>query len=315
MFPRGALPWRLLRQNPAAFRLSPGRPAPEDEHRREVLGRAAATFAEGFNHVLDSASARELHGRLTLTPQDTRGFAYEGAAMACAVLDILTFSKARRLRALLSGHGQGYLHLIHVGAGWGYARLRLRPWRALPLPDRMLRWLAWDGWGFYQGFFASRRTIEERRAERGLGGLLSLRDQGLGRSLWFHENADVNRVAERIAGFDRTRRGDLWSGVGLAAAYAGATLDSDLELLARLSGPHRAHTVQGIAFAAAAHLRAAHLPDHTRRAALVVAGAPAETLAGWTETALRGLAGESMHSYQVWRSRIRAEWLANTGGD
>jgi len=273
-----------------------------------VLGDAAASFVSGFNDVIDSASIGDLHERLSGVPVEQRGFAYEGAGMACTILDILTSARGRRVAALLDGPGDGYVHLIHVGTGWGFARLRLRPWLGMSLSDTMLRWLAWDGWGFHRGFFTPRRTITGRRIEAGLGDAVHIRDQGVGRSLWFHDCADVAAVAERIGGFGARRQADLWSGVGLAAAYAGGVCDADLARLADLAGPMRAHLAQGVAFAAAARLRSGDLPAHTRCAAEVVAGVPAEEAAEWTDAALAGLTGHDSSSYETWRTRIRERW-------
>jgi len=306
--PQRSLPWRLLRQDPASVSLSSRGFAGGSDRSRQVLGEAAASFICGFNDVIDSASVGELHDRLDDIPPGQRGFSYEGAGMACAILDILTSSHGRRVAALLEGHGGNYVHLIHVGTGWGFARLRLRPWRGMPIKDSMLRWLAWDGWGFHQGFFSPRRTVIAQRTEARLGAAMSIRDQGIGRSVWFHDCADVAVIAERIGRFDPRRRADLWSGVGLAAAYAGGVRGADLARLGELAGGLRAHVVQGVAFAAAARLRSGDIPPHTRQAAEILAGVPAEVAADWTEAALAGLTGENASSYETWRARIRQRW-------
>jgi len=109
---------------------------------------------------------------------------------------------------------------VHVGIGWAYARLRLRPGKGSPAADPLLRWLAWDGFGFHQGFWHADRVIGGQRVERGLPpDTRAVRDQGLGRALWFHECAEPDGIALRIAEFGPDRRADLWSGIGLAATY------------------------------------------------------------------------------------------------
>jgi hypothetical protein len=40
---------------------------------------------------------------------------------------MMTFSGGRRLRMLSHDYGNHYAHLIHVGAGWAFARLRDQP--------------------------------------------------------------------------------------------------------------------------------------------------------------------------------------------
>jgi len=308
ILPKGSVPWRLLRQNPKSVSLSSRGFTGGTEQARQVLEEAAASFITGFNGAIDSRSIGALQDRLHSVAADQRGFAYEGAGMACAILDIITYSRGRRVAALLEGPGDRYSHLIHVGTGWGFARLRLRPWRGLPIKDSMLRWLAWDGWGFHRGFFSPRSTVIAQRIETRLGGAMNIRDQGLGRSIWFHDCADVVVIAERIRRFDVRRQADLWSGIGLAAAYAGGVCKNDLALLGELAGELRADVVQGIAFAAAARLRSGSLPMHTRNSAEIVAGVPAEVAAGWTEAALAGLNGDTASAYQEWRTRVRELW-------
>jgi len=284
----GGVVSRLLRQDLAEvdfglrrFRLRGG-PA---RARLEDSGRA---FLEGFNEAVSRRPGDGLAGALETIPEEFRGFSYEGAGMACALLDLLTVSGGRRLRSLLAGPGQQYPHLIHVGVGWAFARLRLRPWRALSAGDPMLRWLAWDGFGFHQGFFASDRVVGAQGVESRLAAVPSaIRDQGLGRSLWFHECADPEAVALRLREFPEARRADLWSGIGLAATYAGGATDDELHALAAAAGPFHAHLAQGSAFAAAARQRSGlALPEHCQSAARILTGASADTAAGWTDRAL-----------------------------
>lgn len=311
---RGIHPPRLLQQDMGLadfgvrrFRLRSG-PA------REQLETSARSFLEGFNRAVSVRGPEALGAALDEIPEDFRGFAYEGAGMGCALLDLLTFSRGRKLRALLDGPGADYPHMIHVGAGWGSAKLRLRPWRGLSGGDPMLRWLAWDGFGFYQGFFHSDRVVAGRQLEGGLGPhQRAFRDQGLGRCLWFHECADPEALGLRVAEFPEWRRADLWSGIGLAAVYAGgATLD-ELHALAREADGYRDHLAQGAAFACAARLRAGTpIPAHSRDAAAVLTGVTVETAAAWTDTSMSDL-GTPMgteREYMAWRAGIRRLWAA-----
>jgi len=307
--PRGAWPWRLLTQNPhtsdpvARGFIEPGAPAADS------LRAAAGSFIKGFNLVIGAADAAGAHAGLAGLTPDLRGFAYEGAGMACAVLDLISPPGTARNRtaALLAGPGDAYTHLIHVGIGWGYCRLRLRPVRNLPGTHPLYRWLAYDGWGFHRGFFATGRAVGRRLTEPGLGDRLAVRDQGLGRSLWFCGGADPATITRTIAGFPEPRRADLWSGVGLAAGYAGGVPDEDLRELAGAAAPYAAHLAQGVAFACGARTRAGHVPEHTERAALLLAGVEAATAARWTDTAQEGLGG-TLADYRSWRAGIRDLW-------
>jgi hypothetical protein len=299
---------------------------------RERLQDSGRAFLEGFNETVAGPGGDRLTGALEAIPEEFRGFAYEGAGMGCAMLDLMTLSGGRRLRTLMDGPGKAYPHLIHVGAGWAFARLRLRPWKALRAGDPLLRWLAYDGFGFHQGFFHADRVVGRQRVESGLAGVRrQVRDQGLGRALWFHECADPEGVALRIAEFPASRHPDLWSGIGLAATYAGGCTVEEMAALAEFAAasvpadspdrdsgkfpPNRAHLAQGAAFAAAARLRSGlPLPAHVLAGARILTGAEAPIAAAWTDAALPEPGTRpGGAAYQAWRAGIRQHWARQTG--
>ncbi|MGV9777483.1 DUF1702 family protein [Streptosporangium sp. NPDC003464] len=302
--PRGltSLLWQDLARadsGPRRFRLGPA---------RERLENSGRSFLTGYNAVIAGEVERidDIHDEL-------RGYAYGGAGAACATLDVLTATGGRRLRGLLNGPGMRHPHMIHLGTGWAYARLRMRPMWGIRSVHPLLRWLAFDGFGFHQGFFATDRTVGRQRT----AGLMdrtrrAIFDQGLGRMLWFHECAGVDDVILRIAEFPPGRRADLWSGVGMAATYTGGAGAAELERLgaAAAEDGFRAHLVQGSASACAARLISGTVPEHTAAAAPALCGADVDEAAGWTDTALIAL-GHNAHSgdhYQAWRAGIRKTW-------
>ncbi|MEV6908417.1 DUF1702 family protein [Amycolatopsis sp. NPDC051071] len=290
------------------FRLRPG-PA------RGVLESAGRAFLTGLNASLET-SGEALSVRVATVGPELRGFAFEGAGMGCALLDLLAPVRRGRVAALLRGPAVDYPHLVHVGAGWAYARLRLRPYRGPSSADPLLRWLSWDGFGFHQGFFHTDQVIGRHRVERGLpSGVRQVRDQGLGRALWFCECADPDGVALRIAEFPQGRQADLWSGIGLAATYAGGTDAGELARLADLSGRFRAHLAQGSAFACAARRVSGIVPAHTGKAAEVLAGSDTDVVADWTDRSLAvlGPRPDTLAHYQRWRAEIRHLWERNSG--
>ncbi|PRX44680.1 uncharacterized protein DUF1702 [Prauserella shujinwangii] len=286
-----------------------------------MLEAAARSFLEGFNAAATWRTLDRAVDAIERVDKPLRGFAFEGAGMAYTLLDMGTLARGRRVRDLLEGAGADYRHLVHVGTGWGYAKLGLRPGSRAPKgTDPLLHWLAWDGYGFHQGFFHSDRVVGGRRLERGLtGDRRAIRDQGLGRALWFHECADPEGVSLRIAEFPAFRRADLWSGIGLAATYAGGADRDELARLRDHAGEYRADLAQGCAFASAARLLSGVVPEHTEAAAAVLAGAPVPVAAGWTDEAKAALGAGAGGSadYQRWRSGIRERWAhrAQRGGN
>ncbi|WP_344952282.1 DUF1702 family protein [Actinomadura miaoliensis] len=284
-----------------------------DPEVRDRLDSAVRAFASGYNAAL--AVPR---GQLDLSyvPHEFRGFAYEGAAMSRTLLDLLTLSRGRRLAGLADGPGRRYTHLLHVGAGWAFARLHMPPWRTVRFGDGLLRRLAWDGWGFHQAYFRPGDVFGRQRVERAARGPAApVRDQGAGRALWFHAGADPQRIAGVIAAFPERRRADLWAGVGLAAAYTGALPAPRLPQLTGAAAGYRDHLAQGAAFAAKAHVLSGEVPEPSRAAIQALCGVAAPVAAGWTDDALRtvGDGDDPAGRYERWRAEIRGAWRAQGG--
>ncbi|HEV7808709.1 MAG TPA: DUF1702 family protein [Solirubrobacteraceae bacterium] len=274
---------------------------------RATLERHGGSFVAGFNAGLLAADSDDLARRLLEVPRADRGFAYEGSAMALGVLDITMPAGGGRLdRLLRSEHGQAHVYMLHVGAGWSLAQLRLRPRGHLRALDPFLRWLTVDGYGFHHGFFAPRRHVDACAVPRRARGYeLRAFDQGLGRSLWFVVGGDVELAARTIGAFREDRHPDLWSGLGLAATYTTVADHDELVELGELVGDHRPQLAQGAAFAAAARHRAGNVVEHTRLAARVLCNRTVEELVAVTDDARHGLRGDAAgRDYELWRTRI-----------
>jgi hypothetical protein len=278
---------------------------------RERLEKVGRNFAVGYNAALEEDEPLPLAARLDAeVEREFHGFAYEGAGMALALLDALIPGRRDRLARFLDGPGDAHAYIVVVGAGWILARLPLSPKRLLArLGDPALRWLALDGFGFHEGFFHWPRSVERREVPRKLRGYARRGfDQGLGRSLWFVDGADVRRLPRTIAAFPAERQADLWSGAGLACAYAGGRDRSDIEELGRAAGPHRACLAQGVAFAAKARERAGNPAPHTELASQVICGMSAARAAAVTDEVLADLPADRADEpgFEVWRRRIQS---------
>src|SRR3954452_8425007 len=250
---------------------------------RGRLEEIARTFVSGYRAALVDDAPAAL--TLSLAPVDPElaGFAWEGAGMGVALRDAIAPWRRPRLPLLLAGPGRPHRYMIHVGAGWALARLHRRPAAIGPL-DPLLGWLALDGYGFHQGYFRPARHLRAGERQRGFTGYAARAfDQGLGRSLWFVEAAQPAQISFTVVDFPERRRPDLWSGVALAAAYAGGATPDALELLASEVGPHAAHLAQGAAFAAAARHHAGNPAAHTELACRVLAGVSAREAAALTD--------------------------------
>jgi hypothetical protein len=198
--------------------------------------------------------------------------------------------------------------MVHVGAGWALARLGRRLQRPPPWLDPLLGWLALDGYGFHEGYFRAPLYILQRLPPGRLTGYARRAfDQGLGRSLWFVYGADVFRIVAAISAFPVDRQADLWSGVGLAASYAGGVGAEALHVLQAAAGSQRHHLAQGAVFAAKARALAGIPTPHTVLACDVLCRTSLLGAARVAEAAMEDLPPDGQDTaYEVWRGRIRA---------
>ena len=275
---------------------------------QERLEKIGQTFIKGYNAALENDLPSQLAPRLNAIENELRGFAFEGAAMALTLLDCVSLGKGNRLRDFLTGAGKAHLYMAHVGAGWALARLHRRAQSFLARLDPLLGWLVIDGYGFHEGYFHWRRCFEDRRVPRHLSGYARRAfDQGLGRSLWFVSCADIIRISNIIYTFPKQRQPDLWSGIGLASAYAGGVSRADLENLIVAAHPFASQLAQGAAFAAKTRQRAANPAPHTELACNVLCGVSAAAAACITDLALHYVSpAVKQTDYEDWRQRIQA---------
>jgi len=276
---------------------------------RKRLERVGTTFLMGYHAALEDAGMRALEARLSVVELEFSGFAYEGAAMALDLLDQLTPWKTRRLPAFMSGPGSPHIYMVHVGTGWSLARMPLRLGRRLARLDPLLRWLALDGYGFHEGYFHWPRYASGTLPPRRLRGYqLRAWDQGLGRSMWFVGGADPEWIAATIAAFPASRRADLWSGVGLACAYAGGADAFEIRRVREAAGTYYPHLAQGVVFAAGTRSRAANPAEHTELACQLLCDLSLQQAAALSDETCCQAQADTDPAYEVWRRLIRGNF-------
>ena len=274
---------------------------------RARLQAIPAAFVAGYRCAVSMPGFRSLEAELGSFEVSLRGFAYEGAAMGLTLLDVLTPWTASRLERFCGSIASPHIYVSHVGAGWVLARVPLNVTRFLRRFDPVLRWLVIDGYGFHEGFFHAARFLRHLAPPSRVGGYGQRAfDQGFGRSLWFLEQGAVVGIADRIASFPTERRGDLWSGVGLAAVYAGEVEDAALRDLYRIAAGWGDHLSQGAAFGAKARERGGALTEYTDQACDILCGLRAAEAAALSDAMLDNLPQDGVEpAYEVWRGRVR----------
>jgi hypothetical protein len=293
---------------------------PETGEIRDRFLALGKCFADGYHAALLDPRPEPLAARLAGIERELQGFAYEGAGMGLLTLDILAprgnwrgrhgrhDQPGRRGRLSAFGAGSPQAYMLHVGAGWAMARLPVRPRRLLARLDPLLGWMTLDGLGFQTAFFRRAETIERGEVPARISGYARRPfDIGVGRSLWFLERADARRVGEAIARFPAERQGDLWTGVGEAAAYAGGNGREGLEALRRAAEPYLPYVAQGAAFSAETRERAVNPAPHTELASRLLCGTTAVEAAAIARGCAADLPPDDavLPAFEIWRQRIR----------
>jgi hypothetical protein len=314
------------------FRLSPetfGKLVAERYGQQEDIDRTwrgfepvARTLVDSFKATLDDSRFEVLVPQLDAVDIELRGIAYEGAGMGLMLLDSLGPWK-KRLQAFLDGPGAPYICLVYIGAGLVMPRLPTQPECVLTRLDPLLGWMAIDGYGFYEGFFSGQRTVMEHQVPARITGYARRAfDHGLGRSLWFSTAANVERIHKVISVFPQERQGDLWSGIGLACAYAAGVVDrKTIQVLQKVTGPHQSQMAVGAAMAAMFRQQAHSFAPHTELACDVLWGLSGKEVAHITDITRQDLlitpqsgacGGKTEPAYEIWRQRIAAQYIERT---
>lgn len=289
---------------------------------RDLLEGAGASFLTGYAIAMESGSAPEASRALDALRPSFRGFAYEGAGMGFAMRDGLPFG-GRWVREFVESSLDGHVYMIYVGVGWAMGRLPRIRWRhaTAGTQDPVLRWLVLDGYGFHQAYFRTEKYVREQHQEPGFPwppeGPASYAsraiDQGIGRATWFVCGGDPALVADTLDTFAETRRPDLYSGAGLAAAYAGGVSEAELLEFRRRAGGYRPLVAQASAFAATARVGVGLTTEHTQLATRILCGTSAEEAASICLRSLpAGDEGGAVPAFELWRQRIAQELASLT---
>lgn len=267
----------------------------------------AHSLVEGYHASLEDSRIEVLGNRLDRVDKELRGFAYEGAGMGLAALDLIAPWK-KRLSAFVDGPGAPYIYPIYVGVGLALARMHRQPERYLQQLDPVLCWVIVDGYGFHEGFFRQHQTVNHHGVPKRLSAYARrIFDQGVGRSIWFANGAQVERVHSLISAFAEDRRADLWSGVGLASAYAGGASKDELVTLTEKAKFYLPQLARGAAIAAKGRIQADNLAAHTEMACQLYCGISSREAAHMTDLAREGLTMAGVESaYELWRQGTQA---------
>ncbi|KUN77911.1 enediyne biosynthesis protein [Streptomyces bungoensis] len=294
----------------------------EPTERTRQLEAVPQAVVTGFEWAIEDRDLATTERRLALVDPLNRGFAYEGATMACAIRDAMSRG-GHRTRDLLRGGGRPHIFLNYIGIGFAMAKLPRPLWKKL-VPDLhepdlypAMTWLCVDGYGFDRAYFDTGTWVDGQRTDTPYtwDGAPSYWqrafDQGVGRALWFIHGGHVGNVSASVRAFAGDRWADLWSGVGLAATFAGGSTITDLDALRAEAGDLADHLAQGAVFAAKARHHAGFVPEHSSTAVHAFTGRTVEAVARLADDcAAAAPEGAGVPAYEVWRRNVRLQLSA-----
>lgn len=271
---------------------------------KDHLEQIGITFLTGYHAALQNSEKTTLE---KIAPMYV-GFAQEGTAMGLALTDILTFSKRKRISSYIKKTPQ-HIYMLHVGIGWALARVPfINIERFVEKFDPLLKGLIIDGYGFHEAYFKTKKYVYDAKEPSRLNNSASLHTfyQGVGRALWFIYGGQPSKINSKITSFKTNYHPDLWSGIGLASAYAGGVSKENLLELQLLGNPYEDAMAQGVAFACKARLLANNMMEHTEMASEIFCGINAMEASGLTDQAYDKIVHghPTGDAYNLWRQKI-----------
>jgi len=179
-----------------------------------------------------------------------RSIAYESASMSIAVKSFEANNSLENWHPFSDGIAKNHRAQVYIGLGWAIAKQNLLFGAIVSKFDNALQCYVADGCGYYDGSFRQRQTILSQQLPVYLAvTLLPLYDQGVGRSLWYTYNADVDRIKNKVETFSAGRQPLLWKGIGIAVAYMGGCDDKLLKDIFESAGGCTVQLAEGAALA------------------------------------------------------------------
>lgn len=203
---------------------------------------------------------------LAHTEKEFSSIAYESASMAIALKDFEAATFPREWLLFANGPAAAHQAQVYVGLGWAIAKSHFPFLTAVKKLDTQFYFRIADGCGYYDASFKRRQTIINQQLPAYLpASAMPMYYQGVGRSIWYTEKADIHQIRSKIESFADCRHADLWRGVGIAVAYVGGCSDTDLKTLLQYAAANRFQLAYGAALAAKSRTMANTMTTDTDR--------------------------------------------------
>jgi len=208
---------------------------------------------------------------LETEPPEFRSIAYESASFEIALKDLKTNQQLDRWKEFRQLCARQHTFHIDIGLGWAFAKTGLHPDSYLLTLQPLVKWMVFDGLGYYYGLFKGRSTLKNKEIPGAIEGHnLHGFDQGLGRRLWYLAKGNVNELDKLIERFPAYRHPDLFRGIGIACGYVGGSEEDELLWLREISNENYKQLQLGILLAAIIRITSETISENINMACQVI---------------------------------------------
>ena len=213
-----------------------------------------------------NGSTNLLNEYLTKTPSPFSSIAYESASMCLFIENLKDGNDTKHWKAYASGPAKSHQTQVYIGLGWAIAKINLSFYSVAGDLDISLQQYVADGCGYYDGSFKKRQTILNQQLPVYIPAeLLPWYDQGMGRSLWYSCNANIEKIKNIMESFSGDRQSFMWKGLGIAVAYVGGCDDRLLSEIFKTANEHSVQLALGAALAVNSRIKAGTEAIETER--------------------------------------------------
>jgi enediyne biosynthesis protein E3 len=266
------------------------------------------TFKEGKEKAFSMTDLNQLNDWLLNVPKEFISVAYEGASKAIALKNIKEKKSLDRWNEFYHTFGKLHGFQMHVGLGWVFSELNLGFTDVKLIIEPSLKYRVLDGYGYYEGIFKRRQSIRSQQIPSHLSELdLNAYDQGLGRSLWYISNGEVERLVKLISLFSENRHHDLWRGIGIAVAYVGGIETIAIQQLVKESGQYISAFKSGVSLLIHSRFKANTIVEDTEFISEEIFDLSCETINNCMKTLGQETISKPEHFYFDWLKRIEQE--------
>ncbi|XLS29693.1 DUF1702 family protein [Flavobacteriaceae bacterium M23B6Z8] len=280
------------------------------------LEMVAKTVVSGYNTALETGLSNDLETHTKYVKTELVGFFNEGIGMGLYTLDVFSIFNKNRFWNFIRTKGKHHEYMSYIGAGIASGVFFNLPFkRFVEKADPTSGLLILNGLGFYYAYFKPKKTLQHFYIPKSVQKdrfFIECYDNGIGRALWFYNGGIPSEIANTISNFPLERQGAIWSGVGLAATYAGGVSELKIRELKEEAGSFAYMLGEGAVLAC--HTRdIAGNPHKTDTTEKILTGANVQSCIAFAAKAKENLQNRRFitgkHSLSVFLENIR-EWVA-----